>query len=91
MAYGRQREVRNCAKLELLNLSNNRLRSLPSEVGVLVELRQLDVFKNHLEALPAEIGELPVKPDQEEDLMVFRVLMLAAMVCFMGGGDGQAT
>jgi Leucine-rich repeat (LRR) protein len=48
--------VRNCAKLELLNLSNNHLQSLPADIGHLINLKHLDLFKNQLTSVPSTIG-----------------------------------
>lgn len=44
--------------LRSLDLSKNRLRVLPREIGQLRVLEQLFVSKNQLETLPAEIGQL---------------------------------
>ena len=40
----------------MLSLRENRIRSLPTTVGNLVQLLTLDVAHNHLEHLPNEIG-----------------------------------
>lgn len=44
--------------LQLLDLSKNRLKELPSELGLLKNLKKLILYKNKLEALPPEIGQL---------------------------------
>ena len=45
-------------KLRKLELSKNRLTSLPSEIGELTELQELDLGSNELATLPSEIGQL---------------------------------
>ena len=40
----------------MLSLANNRLDSLPAELGSLPQLRELDVSHNQLEVLPPELG-----------------------------------
>jgi hypothetical protein len=45
--------------LRELHLRNNRLTTLPSEIGSLSELRQIDLRGNPLESLPGSIAELP--------------------------------
>ncbi|MFT4546042.1 MAG: leucine-rich repeat protein SHOC2 [Bacteroidia bacterium] len=44
--------------LMLLDLSKNRLKGLPPQLGLLKKLKKLILFKNRIETLPAEIGEL---------------------------------
>lgn len=44
--------------LQLLDLSRNRLRTLPHQLGLLKNLKKLILNKNKLEELPAEIGQL---------------------------------
>lgn len=41
-----------------LDLSKNRLKALPADIGLLKKLKKLILFKNKLESLPAEIGQL---------------------------------
>ena len=54
-----------------LNLAGNRLRTLPAEIGKLVDLVELDVSSNLLERLPeggigrlAKLGELYLQDNQ---------------------------
>lgn len=49
---------RRMTKLIYLNLVENRLRTLPSEIGLLTALRCLYLSHNLLETLPMEIGQL---------------------------------
>lgn len=44
--------------LQLLDLSRNRIREVPPEIGRLKNLKKLILERNRIEALPAEIGEL---------------------------------
>lgn len=44
--------------LEILDLSNNLLETLPAEINLLKKLQQLCVQRNFLKELPKEIGEL---------------------------------
>lgn len=44
--------------LMLLDLSKNRLKELPAELGLLKKLKKLVLFKNRLESIPPQIGEL---------------------------------
>ena len=44
--------------LMLLDLSKNRLKELPPQLGLLKKLKKLILFKNRIESLPAEIGQL---------------------------------
>lgn len=44
--------------LQLLDLSRNRIRELPPEIGNLKQLKKLILERNRIEYLPAEIGEL---------------------------------
>ena len=44
--------------LTKLNLINNQLEALPSEIGQLQALTKLNLINNQLEALPSEIGQL---------------------------------
>lgn len=44
--------------LQWLDLSKNRLKEIPAELGLLRNLKKLILFKNKIEALPPEIGQL---------------------------------
>lgn len=44
--------------LQWLDLSKNRIKELPPQLGLLKKLKKLILFKNKIEALPPEIGEL---------------------------------
>ncbi|MBI1286687.1 MAG: hypothetical protein GC178_03830 [Flavobacteriales bacterium] len=44
--------------LQWLDLSRNRLKSIPPELGLLKNLKKLILNKNKIEELPAEIGQL---------------------------------
>lgn len=44
--------------LQWLDLSTNRIRQIPPELGLLKKLKKLILFKNKIEAIPPEIGEL---------------------------------
>ena len=44
--------------LQLIDCSNNKLSSLPAEIGNLINLKALDLTGNKLISLPAEIGNL---------------------------------
>ncbi|XP_069805944.1 leucine-rich repeat and calponin homology domain-containing protein 4 isoform X2 [Dendropsophus ebraccatus] len=44
--------------LTVLIASNNKLSSIPEEVGAMVSLRQLDISCNELQSLPAQMGSL---------------------------------
>ncbi|MCB9186011.1 MAG: leucine-rich repeat domain-containing protein [Flavobacteriales bacterium] len=44
--------------LQWLDLSRNRLKSIPPQIGLLKNLKKLILNKNKIEALPAEIGQL---------------------------------
>jgi CCR4-NOT transcription complex subunit 6 len=44
--------------LTALYLNDNCLTRLPSDIGLLVNLRTLDLSNNKLRSLPAELGEL---------------------------------
>ena len=44
--------------LQLLDLSRNRIREVPPEIGMLKKLKKLILERNKIESLPAEIGEL---------------------------------
>ncbi len=44
--------------LQWLDLSRNRIKEIPPQIGLLKKLKKLILEKNKIEALPAEIGEL---------------------------------
>lgn len=44
--------------LQWLDLSRNRLKTIPSQLGMLKKLKKLILNKNKIEALPSEIGDL---------------------------------
>ncbi len=50
--------VMQCFYVRRLDLSNNKLRSLPAEIGELSNLRELMLNNNYLRALPYELGKL---------------------------------
>ena len=43
---------------QVLCLQENKLRSLPPEIGGMARLAELAVFKNELDAIPKELGQL---------------------------------
>lgn len=45
--------------LEILLLSNNKIKQLPNEIGFCKTLIELDVSCNNLIYLPSELGRLP--------------------------------
>ncbi|KMV65411.1 hypothetical protein M970_091440 [Encephalitozoon cuniculi EcunIII-L] len=52
-------EALKCNKeVKKLNLSNNKLKTLPAEFGTLSELVELDLSCNEMESIPQEIGNL---------------------------------
>lgn len=44
--------------LQLLDLSKNRIKEIPSQIGLLKKLKKLILFKNKIESLPPQLGEL---------------------------------
>jgi leucine-rich repeat protein SHOC2 len=51
-------DIDKLVNLEVLVLSTNRLKRLPSQIGSLRKLRELDLEENELEAIPSDIGFL---------------------------------
>jgi Leucine-rich repeat (LRR) protein len=51
-------QVCNLPQLEILNLMNNRIKSLPGKIGALKSLRILGLKGNLIEDLPESFGEL---------------------------------
>lgn len=45
-------------ELEILDLSDNKITSLPTEIGNLIKLKRLDLQNNYLTSLPKEIFQL---------------------------------
>jgi Leucine-rich repeat (LRR) protein len=50
--------LRHLRNVELVNLSNNKIRELPRWIGELSSLRALDLGENQLQTLPPELGSL---------------------------------
>jgi len=53
-----QNHLVELSQLQMLDVSNNQLTSLPAEIGKLTQLQRLLVENNQLTSLPAEIGQL---------------------------------
>ncbi|KAK5851597.1 hypothetical protein PBY51_023140 [Eleginops maclovinus] len=51
-------EISSLATLKVLDLHDNKLTSLPGDIGKLSSLQILNVEKNHLKVLPESIGDL---------------------------------
>ncbi len=51
-------DIENKEAITELYLSENKLESLPAEIGLLIKLEYLDLSSNKLQSLPAEIGLL---------------------------------
>eukprot|EP00741_Cyanophora_paradoxa_P023642 tig00021608_g22836.t1 len=51
-------ELAQLVNLRILDLSDNKLTSLPSEIGHLLNLEELYISGNELEDLPVELGSL---------------------------------
>jgi Leucine-rich repeat (LRR) protein len=52
------KEIGNLTDLTVLNLSDNKLKSLPVEIGKLTKLTTLCIFNTEIQSIPAEIGKL---------------------------------
>jgi Leucine-rich repeat (LRR) protein len=50
--------IRECVRLEELDVSHNELKQLPNEVGLLSKLKSITVAYNKLSHLPSSIGQL---------------------------------
>jgi Leucine-rich repeat (LRR) protein len=51
-------EIGSLFKLKIINLSDNRLKNLPSQFYMLIELCELYLKNNHISILEEEIGNL---------------------------------
>jgi hypothetical protein len=58
IAFKLNKTNKKIVNLEILNLHNNKLQSLPPEIGLMANLQTLDLSYNQLQFLPAEIGSL---------------------------------
>lgn len=63
-----------------MDASNNQLREIPEEIGMLVNLKSLLLFHNRIQSLPSEIGYLhklemlgvegnPLEEDLKEEII----------------------
>jgi len=51
-------EIGSLSKLKIINLSDNRLKNLPLQFYMLVELCELYLKSNHISVIEEEIGNL---------------------------------
>merc|ERR1711916_279139 len=51
-------ELAKCELVQRINVSGNKLKTLPPEIGNLAALQRLNLFANQLEVLPQEIIKL---------------------------------
>lgn len=51
-------EIGRCSRLEILNVSNNRIKALPNELGLMTSLRTLDVNSNAIRVVPPDLGDV---------------------------------
>jgi Leucine-rich repeat (LRR) protein len=54
-------EIGNLINLKILELHDNKLKSVPAEIGNLINLQQLFLRNNKFESLPAEILKIKEK------------------------------
>jgi hypothetical protein len=52
------RSILKCDSLEILLLNNNNLKSLPSDIDKLVNLKSLALYYNEIQSIPATLGNL---------------------------------
>merc|ERR1711991_399372 len=53
-------ELAKCELVQRINVSGNKLKTLPPEIGNLAALQRLNLFANQLEVLPQEIRKLDI-------------------------------
>ncbi len=56
--YSLEEALQNPEKVFKLNLSNQKLKSIPAEIFFLTNLQWLDLSENRIQAIPAEMGNL---------------------------------